>query len=1083
MELSEPKQRFETLLSLFEDVANKRYSGDFSVKKNINSPQVPPRAYSLYNVTGGNVSSYSNQQQQLQQQQQQQQQNNNNSEISSNNSTPSILLSPTPTPQTTTSPNTGFHNRPLSVNVDQIKPNNNINSKDSVNKPLRLSGSPPTASINGSQVEQLLRELKNEREAHQQTKYLINSIREENKKLSNDCQLWRAKYYKLLTKNTKLKVIFDHFQNVMNESDAVPGEGSLAHSTSYNSSSSSSSGGNLTPRKLSLVGTKSDDPPQSASAMSNYHHQRNPSTGSTYSNSYIGDEKRRETISYLEKSRRPTVGSSTFFPPSRAPSTSSIQVNGEPQEIAELTEEEYLEMLEKRRQISLQILQTEKEYAFYLNIIVEEFLHPLKNESNLSNNPFISKAQVKQLFGDTEVILGSSKLLAEDLENVLLDGTSNPIGLGDCFLKICDYFKLYASYVKNYYTSISVLNKLKEESHKFQAFIQEKEQILLDSNFTDLGALLVLPVSRIGQYTSMINYLFSLTPQSHPDYEPFKNAVIKMKSTVDYVKEKIRDNDSQNKVRIIQNQMTGKFENLNLPHRRYVREGLLTESSKGSNSTQYYCFLFNDIFVLSTPIKKSNQFAFKKKISLSEAEVTMISDPDDRPIFQISIQNIDSQQDNSPNMLSLNGIQNAINNMTNSDSKSKNNDKNNSNNNNNNNSNNNNGNNGNGNGNNGSVIDIKGSGVLINSNGSNGGSGFISNGNNGINVNSNNNNSNVNYNNNGEDSNDRECFTFIADSNRDREDWIQAIQANIISSKKRNETRKPEDIEKGGIDFSTSDIKLCEQIGAGGSGCTVHRCTVDGFTCAVKVLKLKNTSPFLVEQFISEITIMVKLSHQNIAKYLGHRLSGNQLWLFMEFYPHSLKDIITKRTSPFPATEVIWMALEIAKGLEFLHTQKPPIIHRDLKPGNIMCSLDDKGRVCNIRVCDFDTSKELGSGVTLKTCIGTPCYMAAEVLNVADGGNSGYSLKADIWSFAMLCFEIISLLPPYHQFQHLQSIEMIINGTCPPLPTDLIQPKLLQPLIELLVTCIDLNPNHRPTASQLVQKLTKMLKNSGMMIE
>ncbi|EFA80681.1 putative protein serine/threonine kinase [Heterostelium album PN500] len=462
------------------------------------------------------------------------------------------------------------------------------------------------------------------------------------------------------------------------------------------------------------------------------------------------------------------------------------------------TEDDYARMLDKRRGIAYQILKTEKEYASHLQLIVEEFLNPMRIESYQSSNPFVTTLHVKQLFGDVEVILGSSGLLIEDLEKVL-NNTSN-LGLGEVFLKICDYFKLYSPYVKNYYSSISILNKLKEESHKFQAFIHEKEQKLESTNFTDLGSLLVLPLSRIGQYTPMLFEMYMSTPKSHADFDLFKNAVSKMKSIVDYVKEKSREYESQNKVRIIQNLLIGKFNNLNEPHRRYVREGLLTEILARNSGNQLHCFLFNDMFLVSSPIVKKQQthYVFKKDIRLAEAEVTIVSDQDEKPLFQISFTSQLSQSgsDSPSSNITANSVLNGI---------------------------------------------INGGPI------SGGGSSS------------------------GADNESRETLTFCADSVRDREEWVQALAHYISQEKKKQANRRPEEstIENRGgeIDFKNSDIQLCEQIGSGGSGCTVHRCTVDGFTCAVKVLKLKNTQSFLIDQFVSEINIMEQLNHQNIAKH------------------------------------------------------------------------------------------------------------------------------------------------------------------------------------------------------------------------
>ncbi|KAF2074184.1 hypothetical protein CYY_004502 [Polysphondylium violaceum] len=881
--------------------------------------------------------------------------------------------------------------------------------------------------VGNASLEALLRE---EKSSHLHTKYLLKTLQEERNMLQYDCGIWKAKYYKLYTKVQKLNVILSHFEGVMAESESVPGDQHLNFTSAPKTPSRNSV-------SFDMASTMS-----ASSGLSTYSVPNAPRSPLTEQQT---DRFRSKTLSSIEKKSRTPFSNSSFTPNSpshshnnsnnsnhnsnnnsngssqsssssqqfqsirnSSSSTALILEHPEPQN---LSEEQYISMLDKRREVVLQVLKTEKEYSSHLSIIVENFLVPIKVETHQSSNPFISARDIKQVFGDVEVILGSSGLLIEDLEKILDTTSKFTPGLGDVFLKISDYFKMYTSYVKNYYNSITILNKLKEESHKFQSFIQEREAtILTTTNYNDLGSLLVLPVTRIGQFTTMLIDIYRLTPQAHPDFEPFKNAVVKMKSIVDYVKEKSREYDSQNKVRIIQNSLVGKFKNLNLPHRRYVREGILNDvTSKTPN--QIYCFLFNDIMLLSSANigKKSNQYQYKKEIKLATSEVSIISDNDNRPLFQIKFIPSASADDSTSPSIHSNNLTTTLN----------------------------------------GIISVTSSSASESK------------------------------------EEEPEFYIFEAESIRDREDWISNIQINIASaSKKGSSLRRVEEIEKGDIDFNTSDIQLCEELGSGGSGCFVHRCTIDGLTCAVKLLKLKNTSPYLVDQFVSEINIMVQLSHPNIAKYLGHRLTSNpdRLWLFMEYYPYSLKDILSKRTTPFPIFESIWLILEIAKGLDFLHTCKQPIIHRDLKPGNVMCTLDENNRLANVRVCDFDTSKVLGSGVTLKTCIGTPCYMAAEVLDVNSqdsvDSSGGYTLKADIWSFGMLSFEILTLLAPYSQLSHLQTIEMILKGTPPPLPSSIVTSQS-QPLIDLLLTCIDISPSKRPSSSSLVSKLGKLLKNVG----
>ncbi|EGG15339.1 putative protein serine/threonine kinase [Cavenderia fasciculata] len=942
--------------------------------------------------------------------------------------------------------------------------------------------------------EDLKKELFLEKYSHDQLKLLVKSLQEDNRKLSLELTAWKQKYGKLSNKMENVRLSFNQLAFAMTDTSTDDLVSSKPGSTNNNSSSQLSvgSGGGVDikgspkiapsspavqerPRAVTL-GKK--DLPQTKSVVSiNIPNSPNPTTSfistsaaaaaaatpvvqvtatpsnnstssplsnnnsvnnnnntnnnnnnnsniNTHSGSSINVTVSNGGVN-TTTSATPVLTTTNSLNAIQQPShkrrgssnsvTTTTQLSGsygiEMDFTQNLTEEEYITMIESRRITAHNILKSEKEYLAYLHLIIDEFLTPLSAESYHSANPFISAAQVKQVFSEIQVIRGSSNLLIEDLEK-LLSETSN-VGLGEAFLKLCDYFKLYSPYVTNYYTSLSVLNKLKEDSHRFQTFIQEKEKGL-DSSFSGLGSLLLLPLNRIGQYTISLTDLWKSTPVSHPDFTYFRDAVTKMKSILESVKEKTREYDSQNKVRFIQEHLIqnkdSKYSNLNEPHRRYVKEGLLTESTKGTPQ-QLYVFLFNDLMVVS--VQKKTQFMCKRIIRLIDSEVTIVSDAvlEDKPLFQITFTVNESEpvgQTSTNNVLNgiINGISSASSAVANAASDS------------------------------GSRDEIK------------------------------------------------DSYTFCVESIRDRDDWVNSIQNHIAIERKKAGNRRPDETswtaQRGAIDFQSSEIKLCEPIGSGGSGCTVNRCTVDGLTCAVKVLKLKNTQTYLIDQFVGEISIMEQLSHQNIAKYLGHRLTNNpdpRLWLFMEYYPFSLKDIIANRTSPFPYADAIWMALEIGKGLEFLHTQKPsPIIHRDLKPGNIMCSMDENNRVSNVRVCDFDTSKVLASGVTLKTCIGSPIYMAPEVLDInTTEDTDGYTIKADIWSYAMLVFEIVTLRTPYHQFSHLQAIEMILKGTPPPILNNTLPPSF-QPLLEIVYSCLDLDPKKRPSAAKLCERLGKILK-------
>jgi serine/threonine protein kinase len=78
----------------------------------------------------------------------------------------------------------------------------------------------------------------------------------------------------------------------------------------------------------------------------------------------------------------------------------------------------------------------------------------------------------------------------------------------------------------------------------------------------------------------------------------------------------------------------------------------------------------------------------------------------------------------------------------------------------------------------------------------------------------------------------------------------------------------------------------------------------------------------------------MKESHPNIVRYLGKRIAGNTIHIFMEFYMECLSRKIDKKRDSgqrFTLQEIIQFSIQIAKGLVHLHSSKPPVIHRDLK--------------------------------------------------------------------------------------------------------------------------------------------------------
>jgi serine/threonine-protein kinase OSR1/STK39 len=136
-------------------------------------------------------------------------------------------------------------------------------------------------------------------------------------------------------------------------------------------------------------------------------------------------------------------------------------------------------------------------------------------------------------------------------------------------------------------------------------------------------------------------------------------------------------------------------------------------------------------------------------------------------------------------------------------------------------------------------------------------------------------------------------------------------------------------------------------------------------------------------------------------------------------------------------------------------------MHRDIKPGNIL--LNSKGEV---KIGDFGIAASLLEKGQRKraryTTVGTPCYMAPEVLTPS----AGYNEKADIWSLGIAAIELATGSGPYSNLRALEVVVRIANSPPPTLPDE---GKYSPAFREFVRSCLQVAPAKRPSAAELLE--------------
>ncbi|KAF3444952.1 hypothetical protein FNV43_RR14645 [Rhamnella rubrinervis] len=240
-----------------------------------------------------------------------------------------------------------------------------------------------------------------------------------------------------------------------------------------------------------------------------------------------------------------------------------------------------------------------------------------------------------------------------------------------------------------------------------------------------------------------------------------------------------------------------------------------------------------------------------------------------------------------------------------------------------------------------------------------------------------------------------------------------------------------------------------------------------GIQVAVKTLGEEVfTDDDKVKAFRDELALLQKIRHPNVVQFLGAVTQSSPMMIVTEYLPKGDFCAYLKRKGALKPTAAVKFALDIARGMNYLHEHKPEaIIHRDLEPSNIL--RDDSG---HLKVADFGVSKLLKVSKTVKEDLPVTCrdtswrYVAPEVYR-----NEEYDTKVDVFSFALILQEMIEGCPPFSTKPEREVPKAYVANERPPFRAP---PKhYVYGLKELIEECWSNEPFNRPTFRQIIKRL------------
>jgi mitogen-activated protein kinase kinase kinase 11 len=260
--------------------------------------------------------------------------------------------------------------------------------------------------------------------------------------------------------------------------------------------------------------------------------------------------------------------------------------------------------------------------------------------------------------------------------------------------------------------------------------------------------------------------------------------------------------------------------------------------------------------------------------------------------------------------------------------------------------------------------------------------------------------------------------------------------------------------------INLDELQFRKRIGRGNAG-TTYLAQWSGQTVAAKVAALSEMG---LDGWKAEVQTLQRLHHPNVIRLLGSVYNENPLTYCLVLEYCNAGDLSNALQSPTPPDFFNRVATDVANGMAYLH--KRGVLHRDIKPSNVLLDGNVHAGVFTSKVSDLGVATSYDEADPNRTAeTGTYRWMAPEVIR-----HESYSLMADVYSFAILCWQLLTRENPFANVSPIEAAgKVALEQARPPFPEG--TPPALRNLIS---TCWAEDPSARLTFEEISTRLGEL---------